>query len=161
MQSAAGNCSERAGLHAATGAAAGERDSDRPAEKLCQSHRHDGWTRRSARRRERTNQRTGVALQRHLFRDGDYPHHWFQRLHHTVYSAPGRLRRRQRIMNKAHGVAVAIVKDLNDPLGEGRIGLQYPWLPDNTTSGWAPMTTPLAGNNRGMFFMPEQDDEVL
>jgi uncharacterized protein involved in type VI secretion and phage assembly len=64
-------------------------------------------------------------------------------------------------MNKSPGVAIAIVKDLNDPLGEGRIGLKYPWLPGNAASGWAPMSSPLAGKNRGMFFMPEPEDEVL
>jgi len=59
------------------------------------------------------------------------------------------------------GVAIAIVNDLNDPLGEGRIGLRYPWLPGKTTSAWAAMASPLTGKDRGMFFMPEKDDEVL
>jgi uncharacterized protein involved in type VI secretion and phage assembly len=59
------------------------------------------------------------------------------------------------------GVAIAIVQDLEDPLGEGRIGLRYPWLEDNATSGWAPMASPLAGKNRGMMFLPEPNDEVL
>ncbi len=64
-------------------------------------------------------------------------------------------------MRRPSGVAVAIVNDLDDPRGEGRIGLRYPWLPGNATSGWAPMSSPLAGKDRGMFFLPEPDDEVL
>ena len=59
------------------------------------------------------------------------------------------------------GVAIAIVHDLEDPLNEGRIGLRYPWLKNNATSGWAPMSSPLAGKNRGMMFLPELEDEVL
>jgi uncharacterized protein involved in type VI secretion and phage assembly len=63
--------------------------------------------------------------------------------------------------NHRGGVAIAIVNDLNDPLSEGRIGLRYPWLPGKITSAWAAMASPLTGKERGMFFMPEKEDEVL
>jgi uncharacterized protein involved in type VI secretion and phage assembly len=59
------------------------------------------------------------------------------------------------------GVVTAIVKNLQDPNGQGRIELQFPWLSDSLRSYWAPVAAPLAGRHRGMFFMPEIDDEVL
>ena len=59
------------------------------------------------------------------------------------------------------GVVVGIVKDLADPKGEGRVVLEYPWLPASLRSDWAPIATPQAGPSRGMFFMPEINDEVL
>jgi uncharacterized protein involved in type VI secretion and phage assembly len=59
------------------------------------------------------------------------------------------------------GVVTAIVKNLNDPDGQGRIELQFPWLSDSLRSYWAPVAAPLAGKQRGVFFMPEKEDEVL
>ncbi|MGN6717848.1 MAG: phage baseplate assembly protein V [Candidatus Binatia bacterium] len=53
------------------------------------------------------------------------------------------------------------MKSLNDPEGLGRVELQFPWLSDSLRSYWAPVAAPLAGKRRGVFFMPEIDDEVL
>lgn len=64
-------------------------------------------------------------------------------------------------MKRIPGVVVGVVKDLDDPKGQGRIQVEFPWLPKDQRSGWAPMSTPLAGKDRGMFFMPEPEDEVL
>lgn len=64
-------------------------------------------------------------------------------------------------MKQYPGVVIAIVKNLKDPDGQGRIEVQFPWLSDSLRSSWAPVATPLAGKQRGMFFMPEVDDEVL
>lgn len=64
-------------------------------------------------------------------------------------------------MKRIPGVVVGIVKALEDPKGQGRIQVSFPWLPDGQRSGWAPLATPLAGKDRGMFFMPEPEDEVL
>jgi uncharacterized protein involved in type VI secretion and phage assembly len=50
---------------------------------------------------------------------------------------------------------------LKDPDGQGRVELQFPWLSDSLRSYWAPVAAPLAGKQRGVFFMPEIDDEVL
>jgi uncharacterized protein involved in type VI secretion and phage assembly len=59
-----------------------------------------------------------------------------------------------------NGVVTAIVKSLDDPQGQGRIELTFPWLGDSR-SAFAPVAAALAGKNRGAFFMPEVDDEVL
>lgn len=60
------------------------------------------------------------------------------------------------------GVVIGIVKSLEDPDGEGRIELEFPWLTEeNERSAWAPIATLMAGGERGAYFMPEIDDEVL
>jgi uncharacterized protein involved in type VI secretion and phage assembly len=64
-------------------------------------------------------------------------------------------------MKRYPGVVTGIVKNLNDPDGQGRIELQFPWLSDSVRSAWAPVASALAGKERGAFFMPEIDDEVL
>lgn len=64
-------------------------------------------------------------------------------------------------MKRYPGVVTGIVKSLDDPDGQGRIELQFPWLSESQRSSWAPVAASLAGKNRGAFFMPEKDDEVL
>src|SRR3990172_8391969 len=63
------------------------------------------------------------------------------------------------------GVAVGLVTDLKDPDKLGRVKVLYPWLPkDKGTdigSDWVRVTTPMAGNKMGIFFLPEVNDEVL
>lgn len=64
-------------------------------------------------------------------------------------------------MKSVGGVVTAVVTNTTDPDGHGRIQVQYQWLPGNTKSAWASVSAPLAGNGRGMWFMPELQDEVL
>ena len=64
-------------------------------------------------------------------------------------------------MNRIPGVITGVVKSLDDPQGQGRIELEFRGLPDAQESGWAPIAVPLAGKSRGMYFMPEVEDEVL
>jgi len=59
------------------------------------------------------------------------------------------------------GVAVAIVTNNQDPQGEGRIKVKYPWRNVEDESFWARMITFMAGGERGAFFLPEVNDEVL
>jgi uncharacterized protein involved in type VI secretion and phage assembly len=58
------------------------------------------------------------------------------------------------------GVVTALVKDVDDPLEEGRVQIWFPWLSDEV-SGWAPIAAPMGGKERGYFYMPEVDDEAL
>jgi len=59
------------------------------------------------------------------------------------------------------GVVPGIVKSLDDPDGLGRIELIFPKTSESVRSGWARVAAALAGKDRGAFFMPEIDDEVL
>ena len=64
-------------------------------------------------------------------------------------------------MTTFSGVMTGLVRDVNDPAGQGRIRVEFPWLGGQSQSYWAAIAAPMAGANRGMFFMPEVDDEVL
>lgn len=59
------------------------------------------------------------------------------------------------------GVVVGIVTNLNDPRGEGRILVRFPWMAGEQESAWAPLAVPLAGPQRGAFVLPELQDEAL
>jgi phage baseplate assembly protein V len=63
-------------------------------------------------------------------------------------------------MTMQPGVMVGLVKSVTDPAGQGRVQVTFPTL-GGVTSGWAPVATELAGKNRGVWFMPELQDEVL
>jgi uncharacterized protein involved in type VI secretion and phage assembly len=59
------------------------------------------------------------------------------------------------------GVVVALVTNNKDPDGLGRVKVKFPWLSDVDESAWARVAAPMAGNQRGIYFLPEVDDEVL
>lgn len=56
---------------------------------------------------------------------------------------------------------IAVVTDNKDPSKLGRVKVKVPILSDTDTSWWAPIIMLGAGKNRGWFFIPEVDDEVL
>jgi uncharacterized protein involved in type VI secretion and phage assembly len=56
---------------------------------------------------------------------------------------------------------IALVTDNKDPEKLGRVKVKYPALSDTDTSWWAPIIMLGAGKNRGWFYIPEVDDEVL
>lgn len=62
---------------------------------------------------------------------------------------------------RIYGVVVGIVTDNQDPEGVGRVKVKYPWLSDQEESYWARIATLMAGKERGSFYLPEVDDEVL
>jgi len=59
------------------------------------------------------------------------------------------------------GVAIAIVTNNKDPDGLGRVKVKLPWLDEGVESDWARVVTPMAGKGRGLYWLPEVDDEVL
>jgi len=61
----------------------------------------------------------------------------------------------------AKGVAVAIVRENKDSTGLGRVKVSFPWHSQPQESYWARVVTPMAGKNRGVYFIPEVNDEVL
>ncbi|MDB9540224.1 phage baseplate assembly protein V [Anabaenopsis tanganyikae CS-531] len=60
-----------------------------------------------------------------------------------------------------YGVTIGVVTNIKDPDGVGRIKVKFPWLSDEDESAWARVMTPMAGEDRGFYFLPEVDDEVL
>lgn len=59
------------------------------------------------------------------------------------------------------GVYPAIVSNVNDPDGMGRVKVKFPWLSDTIETFWARSAYPGAGNQHGLINLPEVNDEVL
>ena len=63
-----------------------------------------------------------------------------------------------------YGAYPALVKDINDPDGQGRVKVALPWSPDGkggAYEAWARLATMMAGKKRGTWFIPDLNDEVL
>ncbi len=63
--------------------------------------------------------------------------------------------------NRFFGVTVGVVTNNQDPGGQGKVKVKLPWLSEDDESHWARVVTPMAGKDRGAYFLPEVDDEVL
>jgi uncharacterized protein involved in type VI secretion and phage assembly len=59
------------------------------------------------------------------------------------------------------GVAIGIVTNNKDEKGLGRVKVRFPWRENDQESYWARIATLMAGKERGSFFLPEVNDEVL
>jgi uncharacterized protein involved in type VI secretion and phage assembly len=65
---------------------------------------------------------------------------------------------------RCYGVYPAVVIDVCDPDGMGRVKIKLPWAADGGDGlyeVWARVATLMAGSKRGSFFIPDVDDEVL
>lgn len=63
-----------------------------------------------------------------------------------------------------YGVYPALVSDIKDPDGQGRVQVTLPWSPDTGNGqyeAWARVATLMGGNNRGSWLIPDVNDEVL
>jgi len=63
-----------------------------------------------------------------------------------------------------YGVYPAVVVDVVDPDGQGRVRVRLPWSPDpagQSYEAWARLATMMAGAGRGSWFVPDTGDEVL
>jgi uncharacterized protein involved in type VI secretion and phage assembly len=63
--------------------------------------------------------------------------------------------------DRFYGVTIAEVTNNKDEAKLGRVKVKFPWLSDTDESFWARVLTPMAGGDRGMYFLPEVGDEVL
>jgi uncharacterized protein involved in type VI secretion and phage assembly len=63
-----------------------------------------------------------------------------------------------------YGAWPALVRDVADPDGQGRVKVALPWSPDpdgGAYEAWARLATMMAGKDRGSWFIPDVGDEVL
>jgi uncharacterized protein involved in type VI secretion and phage assembly len=63
-----------------------------------------------------------------------------------------------------YGVFPALVTDVADPDNQGRVKVSLPWAKDTGGASyetWARLATLMGGNNRGSWFVPDKNDEVL
>ena len=63
--------------------------------------------------------------------------------------------------DKLRGVWLAIVTDNKDDGQPFRVKVKFPWLPGDEKTYWARIAVPMAGPDRGTYFLPEVDDQVL
>ncbi len=77
----------------------------------------------------------------------------------SVFAA--QLHRAEYEADKVYEPVIALVTDNKDPSKLGRVKVKYPVVSQQDTSHWAPIIMLGAGKNRGWFFIPEVDDEVL
>ena len=59
------------------------------------------------------------------------------------------------------GLYTGIVTDNEDPAGEMRVRVRFPFISPDDNGVWARIAMPDAGNERGLFFRPEIGDEVV
>lgn len=65
---------------------------------------------------------------------------------------------------RLYGVYPALVTSVQDPDNQGRVQIRLPFVEENdgaTALAWARLATLMAGGDRGSWFIPEVDDEVL
>ena len=63
-----------------------------------------------------------------------------------------------------YGAYPGLVRDIKDPDGQGRAKVSLPWSPDSAGAAyetWARLSTMMGGSNRGTWFVPDVNDEVL
>lgn len=63
--------------------------------------------------------------------------------------------------NPSIGTTVGLVTNNKDPEGRGRVKVKFPWLSDQVESDWARVVGVGAGPERGLYCLPEVNDEVL
>ena len=102
-----------------------------------------------------------VTQARHIFRGGDYQ---------VQFEASGRSPNTIRSLlmgkdtagsGKINGVVVGVVTNVTDVAQQGRVKVKFPWMSGDYETGWARVAMVGSGADRGVFFTPEVNDEVL
>jgi uncharacterized protein involved in type VI secretion and phage assembly len=64
-------------------------------------------------------------------------------------------------MSRRYGIYPARVERVDDPQGEGRVRVSFPWMGGNNQGYWAPIANAMSGPGRGFWIMPEVGDEAV
>ncbi|MBD0303991.1 MAG: VgrG-related protein [Tolypothrix sp. T3-bin4] len=95
-------------------------------------------------------------------------HSYYQGVYHTEFSIRGlrggnlfTILSPKNHLQPSQTCLVGIVTDNKDPKGWGRVKVKFPTLTDKHASNWARVVAPGAGPNRGVYWLPEVNDEVL
>ena len=64
-------------------------------------------------------------------------------------------------LQRFYGVVVGVVTNNKDPENLHRVKVRFPWLDADNESHWARVASTMAGDDRGAYFLPEVEDEVL
>jgi phage baseplate assembly protein V len=60
-----------------------------------------------------------------------------------------------------YGGSIGIVVANDDPRGEGRVRLRFPWFSEDMESDWVRVAQPYAGGGFGFYWVPEVETEVI
>ncbi|MEU6481564.1 VgrG-related protein [Streptomyces sp. NPDC047017] len=101
-----------------------------------------------------------VTSVRHVFGDGKHYEVWVTVSGRQWRSLYGLASGGSETAPRLPSVANALVTDVNDPLKQGRVRLQFPWLDDTYVSDWT-RTVQLGGLGGGGIFPLDVNDEVL
>ncbi|MEU0051834.1 VgrG-related protein [Streptomyces sp. NPDC006309] len=101
-----------------------------------------------------------VTSVRHVFGDGKHYEAWVTVSGRQWRSLYGLASGGADTAPRLPGVANALVTDVNDPLKQGRVRLQFPWLDDTYVSDWT-RTVQMGGLGGGGVFPMDVNDEVL
>lgn len=63
--------------------------------------------------------------------------------------------------SRIYGAVVGLVTNNKDPEKLGRVKVKFPWMTNDEESHWARIATMDAGKDRGSWWIPEINDEVL
>ena len=78
-----------------------------------------------------------------------------------LFNLLNNIEEQETIGNRIYGIVVGIVTNNQDPDNMSRVKVKFPWLSDTDESYWARLATPMAGKDRGIYVLPDIDDEVL
>ncbi|MEU6369517.1 VgrG-related protein [Streptomyces sp. NPDC046931] len=101
-----------------------------------------------------------VTSVRHVFGDGSHYEAWVTVSGRQWRSLYGLGSGGAESAPRLPSVANALVTDVNDPLKQGRVRLQFPWLDDTYVSDWT-RTVQMGGLGGGGIFPMDVNDEVL
>lgn len=101
-----------------------------------------------------------VSATRHVFDRGNRYSTWVQVTGRQIRTLYGLASGGGQPEPRVPGVVNAIVTDINDPTGQGRVKLRFPWFDDTYVTGWA-RTVQFGGYKGGGVISPEVEDEVL
>ena len=62
-------------------------------------------------------------------------------------------------MKDIQGVVIGIVREID--AAQASVKVDFTWMSPPQRSHWARIATIMSGQKRGVYYMPEQDDEVL
>lgn len=65
------------------------------------------------------------------------------------------------MQNLVNGLVVGRVTNNTDPNGQAKVEVEFTSLNSSAPRRWCSVASVCAGGDRGIFFMPENDDEVL
>lgn len=100
-----------------------------------------------------------IADTRHVFCDGIYSTEFSVRGSRGLKALTSSLPHMQ--LQPGQTFLVGVVTDNADPEDLGRVKVKFPTLTEEHTSNWARIVAPGGGAGRGIYWMPEINDEVL